>query len=77
MTAQANLDSVFQRILTLAERRALSDIALSTSEDTPALTVHDHTFVRLLDKEVLVLHCPTERKILLMEISPDIYSTLR
>ncbi|MCW5721856.1 MAG: hypothetical protein KIS86_12005 [Devosia sp.] len=73
MPAEADLDRVFDRIVALARRRDLSDTTLSTSYGAPALKVRNHSFVRLLDIETLVLHCPLEQKILLMEISPDIY----
>lgn len=73
MPAEADLDRVFERILALAERRALGDTTLATSYGTPALKVRDRTIARLLDGETLVLQCPQEQKTLLMEISPDIY----
>lgn len=66
-------DRAFDRIETLAKARGLAEVSRSTSYGTPALKVKDRTFVRLLDEATLVLQCPLEQKVLLMEISPSIY----
>lgn len=66
-------DTAFLRIEALAGAKSLADIERSTSYGTPALKVKDVAFVRLLDPKTLVLQCPLEQKVLLMEISPDIY----
>ncbi|MCY1547783.1 hypothetical protein D9M68_838600 [compost metagenome] len=68
-----DLDQVFARIEKLAHSRALPGLERSTSYGTPSLKVRDRSFVRLKDEATLVLLCPSEQKILLMEISPDIY----
>ena len=73
MSSQSNFDLAFDRIARLANARGLTDVTRSTSYGTPALKVHDRTFVRLLDEGTIVLHCPFEQKVLLMEISPSIY----
>lgn len=73
MSSQSTFDVAFGRITTLANGRGLMDVVLSTSDGTPALKVGDRTFVRLLDEETIVLQCPLEQKVLLMEISPAIY----
>lgn len=73
MSDNTELDRMFERVRRLAEQRQLAEIKPSTSYGTPALKVRDNPFVRLLDAETLVLHCPLEQKVLLMEISPDIY----
>ncbi|WDR03416.1 MmcQ/YjbR family DNA-binding protein [Devosia algicola] len=39
----------------------------------PALKVSKATFASLKDANTLVLQCPEEQKILLLEIAPDIY----
>ncbi|SEQ42277.1 hypothetical protein SAMN05428969_3029 [Devosia sp. YR412] len=67
------LDQAFIRIEKLVEQRRLPGVTRSTSYGTPALKVRDKSFVRLREPDVLVLQCPAEQKILLMEISPDIY----
>lgn len=68
-----DLDQVFNRIEQLALARALPEVTRSTDDHTPALKVRDRSFAHLKDAATLVLHCPTEQKALLMEISPDIY----
>lgn len=73
MNENAELNQVFGRIHRLAQDRQLAEVELSTHYGTPALKVRDRAFVRLLDADTLVLQCPLEQKILLMEISPDIY----
>ena len=66
-------DAAFLRIESLAEARRLHEVERSSSYGTPALKVNDVAFARLLDPQTLVLQCPLEQKVLLMEISPDIY----
>lgn len=73
MSDEDRFERAFDRIETLARQRGLSDAVRSTSYGTPALKVKDRTFVRLLDTETIVLQCPLEQKVLLMEISPAIY----
>lgn len=73
MPSQDDFDRAFDRIESLARARGLEQVLRSTSYGTPALKVKDRTFVRLLDEATIVLHCPIEQKVLLMEISPGIY----
>lgn len=73
MPSQDAYDRAFERIEALARTRGLAEVIRSTSYGTPALKVKDRTFVRLLDEETIVLQCPLEQKVLLMEISPAIY----
>ncbi|MBN9334112.1 hypothetical protein [Devosia sp.] len=73
MPSQDAFDRAFDRIEALARARGLEQVLRSTSYGTPALKVKDRTFVRLLDETTIVLHCPIEQKVLLMEISPGIY----
>lgn len=68
-----DLDQAFMRIEQLAQARNLPGVVRATSYGTPALKVRDKPFVRLKDLNTLVLLCPCEQKILMMEISPDIY----
>jgi hypothetical protein len=70
---QDAFDRAFDRIEALAQARGLADVVRSTSYGTPALKVGDRAFVRLLDEATIVLQCPLEQKVLLMEISPAIY----
>ena len=71
--AGANLDTVFERVVRLARERRLPEVTRSTSYGTPSLKVKDKSFVRLKDADTLVLLCPLEQKVLLMEMSPHIY----
>lgn len=67
------LNSAFDRLHRLAMARPLAHVERSTSYGTPALLVGDTPFIRLLDATTAVLQCPVDQKVLLMEISPDIY----
>lgn len=69
----SNLDTVFERVVRLAQERRLPEITRATSYGTPSLKVKDKSFVRLKDADTLVLLCPPEQKALLMEMSPHIY----
>lgn len=73
MPGEDAFDRAFDRIETLAKARGLAEVVRATSYGTPALKVGDCTFVRLLDEGTIVLQCPLEQKVLLMEISPSIY----
>jgi len=73
MSNGLDLDPHFDRIETVAKARGLRGYERTTSYGTPALKVSDRTFVRLLDAATLVLQCPLDQKVLLMEISPEIY----
>lgn len=73
MSMNDELNQGFQRLHRLAVDRDLPGIAPTTHEGAPALRVGDTVFVHLLDANTLVLRCPVDQKVLLMEISPDIY----
>ncbi len=73
MTDNADLEPGFARLLRLAEARGLPGVSVSTSYGTPALKVARTAFVRMRDATTIVLPCPVDQKVLLMEISPDIY----
>ncbi|KKB78125.1 hypothetical protein VW35_12340 [Devosia soli] len=73
MSSNADLAAAFARIEKLASSRGLANIERATSYGTPALTVKGRSFVRQLDASTIVLQCPLEQKVLLMEISPGIY----
>jgi hypothetical protein len=67
------IEQGFSRVHRLARARNLPGVQRATSYRTPALKVANTTFARMKDKDTLVLHCPFEQKVLLMEISPEIY----
>lgn len=73
MSTNAELDAAFARIEKLSSARGLAETERTTSYGTPALKVKGRSFVRQLDAATIVLQCPLEQKVLLMEISPDIY----
>ncbi|MBE7731862.1 hypothetical protein [Devosia faecipullorum] len=73
MSMNVELNEGFLRLHRLAVARDLPGIAPSTHEGAPALMVAGAVFVHLLDAKTLVLRCPADQKVLLMEISPDIY----
>lgn len=73
MSADNDVNTGFLRLHRLAMARDLPGIAPSISEGAPALDVAGNVFVHLLDANTLVLQCPVDQKVLLMEISPDIY----
>ncbi len=57
------------RLLALLQARNRQAIA----EDRAGLTVAGEHFVHLVAPSIVALHCPVDQKVLLMEISPDIY----
>ncbi|MET3925159.1 MmcQ/YjbR family DNA-binding protein [Devosia sp. 2618] len=67
------LDQAFVRIEQLAAGKSLPGLERSTSYRSPSLKVRKALFARLKDEQTLVLHCPSEQKALLMDISPEIY----
>ncbi|MBJ3784176.1 MmcQ/YjbR family DNA-binding protein [Devosia sediminis] len=73
MQSSPSLESAFERLAKLAEARSLAEVERSTSFNTPALKVGGVAFIRLLDESTAVLQCPVDQKVLLMEISPDLY----
>jgi hypothetical protein len=60
------------RLLRLVEARGLPGVSRS-SGPTPTLSVADSPFASTLDAATLALACPNDQKVLLMDISPDVY----
>jgi hypothetical protein len=73
LTDISDMTSGFARLVALVSERGLAGVEESTSYNTPALKVDGNTFVRMLDDSTAVLQCPVDQKVLLMEISPDLY----
>ena len=73
MTSASNFQPGFGRLLRIAEQRALAGMEAATDQGGPCLQVDGSTFVGMLDARTAVLHCPVDQKVLLMEISPDLY----
>ncbi len=73
MPAKSSADKSLDRLVRLARKLKLEDIAVGTSFGQPALRVHDRPFVSIKTAGIMVLHCPLEVKEMLMEMAPDIY----
>lgn len=73
MTTRPDLDIPFKRIENLALARGLTGAERMDHEGAPALAASRRLFVRLQDATTLLLHCPLDQKVLLMDISPEIY----
>ncbi len=73
MTDKADFDAALARLVRLAQARDLPGLATQAEGDEPRLTVAGNAFLHLVEPQVVALHCPVEQKVLLIEISPDIY----
>jgi hypothetical protein len=65
------LAAPFARVVKAAAK--LPEVEVGTSYRTPALLVRGKSFVRMKDRDTLVVLCPLEEKEMLMEVAPDIY----
>ena len=72
MSDTKDLANTLARLLRLVEARGLPEIS-GPSGATPALSVADAPFARIADTTTLALACPNDQKVLLMDISPDVY----
>ena len=73
MSVDPKLQSVFAHLQDLARNRDLSPLAIGEKDGSPALQTGGQNFAHLADARTLVLRCPAEQKVLLMQASPDIY----
>lgn len=73
MESGSGLKSAFVRLARLAEARKLPSVEHGNHDNTPALLVAGAPFIHLLDANTAVLQCPVDQKVLLMDISPDLY----
>ena len=73
MEPSSGIKAAFERLASLAEARKLPGVERGTRYNTPALLVAGAPIVRLLDPATAVLQCPVDQKVLLMDISPDLY----
>ena len=71
--AKSATEKAFERLVRLAKKLKLEDVAVGTTYGSPALRVHDRPFVSVKEDDLMVLHCPLEAKEMLMEMAPDIY----
>jgi hypothetical protein len=72
MSDTKDLATNLARLLRLAEARGLPEISTPSGEP-PALSVADEPFASIIDAVTLALACPNDQKVLLMDISPDVY----
>ena len=73
MSASIELQTALAHIEALARTRRLSEVRTEQSEAGPALQVAGENFAHLADAKTLVLRCPPEQKVLLLQTSPEIY----
>ena len=73
MTDTTSFEAAFARLQRLVAARNLQGVERASHQDAPALTVADAPFVHLAEPTVAALHCPVDQKVLLLEISPDIF----
>ncbi len=71
--AKSPAEKSFDRLVRLARKLKLDDVAIGTTYGAPALRVHDKPFVSVKEANVMVLHCPLEAKEMLIEMAPEIY----
>jgi hypothetical protein len=72
MTNAKDVEAGFSRLLRLVKNRGLPGV--SRAKGPPlALMVADIAFASLHDAATLALACPKHQKVLLMDISPDVY----
>ena len=67
------VDSIFKRLIRLADEAGLPGVEQSTSYGNPALKVGGKGFVSVKNNETIVIAIPTDDKERLIEMAPDIY----
>ncbi len=72
MSDTKDLANTLARLLRLVEARGLPEVS-TPAATTPTLSVTDSPFASILDGITLALACPIDQKVLLMDISPDVY----
>ena len=68
-----DLEKGLSRLLRLAGERQLPGMARADQQDGPTLQVVDRVMATVRDPVTLALACPNDQKVLLMDISPDLY----
>jgi hypothetical protein len=67
------LATAFARVRKAATALKLPEVEETTWFGTPSLKVRGKSFVRLKDKDTLVVLCPLEEKEMLLAAAPEIY----
>ncbi|MCP8882032.1 hypothetical protein NIM87_00780 [Devosia sp. XJ19-1] len=73
MTDAQDLERGLARLVRQIADRRLPGVARAVHEGAPALLVDDSPFATMLDATTVALACPADQKVLLMDISPDLY----
>ena len=73
MTDPTDLKTGHSRLSRLVLLRQLPGVVSAADTESPALKVHENHFVHMVDPATAALRCPVDQKVLLMEISPDLY----
>ena len=73
MTETNDRKPAFARLVRLVTERGLPDVTQSAVDGAPALVTGDTPFAIIHDPVTLILACPRHQKVLLMDISPDLY----
>lgn len=63
----------FSRVYTLAQTALDDEIMVKEGIAGPCITYHDQIIAELRETGLLWLKCPADQKVLLLDISPDIY----
>ncbi len=73
MTDHQEIQASLDRLATIIAARGLSGVVRADQNGVGAFIVSGESLVQLHDSRTAILHCPVDQKVLLMEISPDIY----
>ena len=72
MSDTKDLATLLARLVRLVEARGLPGVSKPSGKQ-PALAVGDMPFASITEPTTLALPCPNDQKVLLMDISPDLY----
>jgi hypothetical protein len=73
MPEAKDLEPGFARIVRLLSDRHLPGITRGLRDGAPALLVADNALATMLEPATVILACPNDQKVLLMDISPGLY----
>lgn len=68
-----DLEPGFARLARLMTDRRLPGVSRGIENGKPALKIADTAFATMHEKTTVVLACPNDQKVLLMDISPELY----
>jgi hypothetical protein len=73
MTDHQEIRASLDRLANIIAARGFSGVVRVDQNGMGAFIVSGEALVQLHDAQTAILHCPVDQKVLLMEISPDIY----